>query len=110
MKRYIKSANTILYPDITDLMLIEFDNEYSSLNDYGRKLFDEQYPGWNNTENIRKYFYNAFEIENSIKSLFRAADRKDVEELQRCLTDFEYLGYEYSHAQWLAKKLLTAIR
>lgn len=108
MKRYIRS-NKILYPDVTELMVMVFTNEYESLNSYGKKLFDEQYPGWSDTNNIRKYFYDAFDVENSIKSMFRNADNNDIDRLQQNLADLEYLGSGNSYEKWLAEKLILAI-
>ena len=108
MKRYIK-ANTNYNPDVNALMVIVFSNEYSDLNDFGRKLFDNEYPGWNDTDNIRKYFYTAFEIDNSIKSLFRLADSGDVNGLKQTLSDLEYLGGEHPYEKWLTEKLILFI-
>ena len=108
MKRYIRS-NEILYPNVTELMLTVFNNEYSNLDKFGRQLFDKDYPGWNSTDTIRNYFYRAFEIDNSIKSLFYAADRGDVDALQRSLSDLEYLGGGYPYEKWITEKLISAI-
>jgi len=109
MKRYIRS-NKINLPSVTDLMVIVFSNEYNDLNDYGRKLFDAEYPNWNNTDIIRKYFYDAFEIDNSIKSLFHNADQGDINALQQALADLDYLGGDYSYEKWIIEKLISAIR
>lgn len=110
MKRYIKSSDKILYPDVTELMVIVFNNEYCDLNEDGRVIFDKDYPGWSNTDNIRKYFYNAFEIDSSIKSLFRLADNKDLDALEQALADLDYLGGEYPYEKWLIEKLILAVK
>jgi len=90
---------------IEDLMILVFRNEYENCNDTGKKMFNDDYPDWNNKENIRNYFYNAFEVEDEIKSYFRLADKKDKKGLQELLD----LGTLPPYETYLVNALLSVI-
>lgn len=94
------------FSSIEDVMLLVFNNEYAGLNTYGKELFDKDYPDWNNKENIRKYFYDCFDIDDEMKSYFRLADKGNPHyQLQYLYTLSDMPSYEKSIIRYLINAL-----